>query len=401
MALNLLILTVILLVLVALWRLAHRLLGGPDLSRFDLPLNSRVDHRCRASEEHQQAVALHRQAAREVENVPRNQRLPALRRMMARGFMEPSLLSEPGYRIEPLDADGVPGEWVLAPHSDPDRRLLYLHGGSFVSGCPRGHRVVTTHLARVTGCSVLALDYRLLPEHSRRQQHDDCRSGYGWITRHGPSGPGPARELWVAGDSAGGNLALSLVAWVRDAGATRPMGAIALSPSLDMTFSSPSIRANLATDLMLGPGFKPFLWLPRLLVLLLIWRMNRILPHDPLISPLFGDLAGLPPVLIQASEAEMMVGDARRYVHKARAAGSAVELQTWPDVLHVWHLFAPLLPEAREAFEGIGRFVERCRAQAAVLDTRPHPRDHAQRPAPLPIAKPPAGPPAEHEQITG
>ena len=128
-----------------------------------------------------------------------------------------------------------------------------------------------------------------------------------------------------------------------------------------MTFSSPTFKSNLQSDRMLGPSLEWFLKMPRSIRLLLIGAINRTVPPNPRISPIFGDLAGLPPVLIQASEAEMMLGDARRYVNKARAAGSIAELETWPEMLHVWHLFGPVLPEAQEAFERIGRFVERCR----------------------------------------
>ncbi len=114
---------------------------------------------------------------------------------------------------------------------------------------------------------------------------------------------------------------------------------------------------------MLGPSLEWFLRTPRSIRLLMMWAINRTIPPNPLVSPIFGDLSGLPPVLVQASEAEMMLGDARRYVNKARATGSSAQLETWPEMLHVWHLFEPILPEAREAFERIGQFVERCAAR--------------------------------------
>jgi acetyl esterase/lipase len=220
--------------------------------------------------------------------------------------------------------------------------------------------VITTELARVTGAAVLALDYRLMPEHSRRDLIADSQAGYRWILDHSPAGSAPVRELFVAGDSAGGNLALMLIAWARDAGLPAATGVIALSPGVDMTLSSPTVKGNLNTDLMLGPSLGGFLKIPVSIRLLLIWTMTRMTPPNPLISPIFGDLSGLPPVLVQASEAEMLLGDARRYVNKASAAGSSAELETWPELLHVWHLFGPILPEAGEAFERIGQFVKRC-----------------------------------------
>jgi acetyl esterase/lipase len=352
-------------VVIVAWLLIQVLLKGPSLLSYDQPpLDSRAGSRDRASPEHQDALRLLEQASAEIRAAPRKQRLAVIRRVLARGFFEPPLLADDsGFQIREANADGVPGEWVLAPHADPDRRLLYLHGGSFISGCPRGHRVITTQLAQVTGASVLALDYRLMPEHSRRELIADCQTGYRWILEHGPNGLASARELFVAGDSAGGGLTLMLIAWARDTGLRAANGAIAISPGLDMTFSSPTVKSNLKTDRVLGPSLEWFLKIPRSIRLLIIWAINRTLPPNPLISPIFGDLSGLPPVLVQASEAEMMLGDARRYVNKARAAGSSAELETWPETLHVWHLFEPILPEAREAFERIGRFVERCAAR--------------------------------------
>lgn len=351
------------------WLLIRYFLKGASLLAYDQPmLDSRVGSRDRASPEHQQTLRLLERTSAEIRSARRQSRkewLAAVRRILAQGFCEPTLLTnESGYRIEVAAVNGVPGEWVLAPHSDPDRRLLYLHGGSFISGCPAGYRVITTHLARVTGASVLALDYRLMPEHTRREMIADCQTAYRWLLAQGPAGAAPTRELWIAGDSSGGNLALMLIAWARDAGLPAAKGAIALSPGADMTLSSPTLKSNLPTDPMLGPGLKWFLRMPQSIRLLMIWVMSRITPPNPLISPIYSDLSGLPPVLIQVSEAEMMLGDARRYVNKARAAGSIAELETWPEVLHVWHLFEPILPEAQEAFARIGQFVRRTGASA-------------------------------------
>ena len=353
-------------VLFIFWVLIQIFLNGSKLLTYDQPIDSHAGSRRYASLENQQALRLTEQVSAEFRAAPRRERLAVIRRLMAQGFCEPPLLAgDTGYRIEAVTAGGVSGEWVLGPHSDPASRLLYLHGGSFISGCPRGHRVITTELARVTGASVLALDYRLMPEHRRRELIADCQVGYRWLLDNGPDGPAPARELFIAGDSAGGGLALMLAAWARDQGVRAADGVVALSPGVDMTFSSPTLKSNRPSDRMLGPSLENFLRLPRSFQLLLIWAVNRMIPPNPLISPIFGDLARLPPVLIQASEAEMLLGDARRYVNKARASGTQAELETWPGMLHVWHLFAPILPEAQEALERIGQFVERCRALTA------------------------------------
>lgn len=351
-----------------IWLLINLYLGGPKLNAYDRPIpNSRATKRERASPENQEALRILEQAAAEMSSPPLGQRLEAIRRFMERGFCAPHLLEQDiGYRIQELDMNGMAAEWVLAPHSDADKRLLYLHGGAFISGCPRGHRAITTEIARVTGAAVLAIDYRLMPEHTRRELIEDCQAAYLWILDNGPQGAAPLRELFIAGDSAGGGLTLTLIAWARDNGLRAADGAIAISPSVDMTISSPTFKENKDTDYMLGPKLGLLLKIPRSLRLLLTWASNRMLPPNPLVSPVFGDLSGLPPVLIQASESEMMLGDAQRYVNKALVAGTAAELETWPEMLHVWHFFAPILPEAQEALERISAFVERCRALKSV-----------------------------------
>lgn len=169
---------------------------------------------------------------------------------------------------------------------------------------------------------------------------------------------GTASAVFVAGDSAGGNLTLSLINWVRDAGHRAPDAAVALSPLTDATLGSPSVRGNIATDPMLGPAFGPMARMPQWVLLWVGWLQTRIRPSDPLVSPLRGDLSRLPLVLVQASEVEMLFDDSRRYVNRAQAAGSPVRLQRWAHMVHVWQLFNPELPEAREAFAEIGKFLD-------------------------------------------
>ena len=268
-------------------------------------------------------------------------------------------------RFIAADAAGVAAEWVIAPGGDLARRTLYIHGGAYTAGSPLSHRSITARFAEVTGGAVLAIDYRLMPEHPRRAGIEDCRSAYRWLIENGPEGVLPATAIFVAGDSAGGNLTLSLIAWVRDQGLRAPDAAVALSPSADSTLGSPSLKANLPTDPMLGPIFKHLARLPRFALLWGAWLQNRIRPADPVISPLLGDLSHLPPLLIQASRAEMLVDDARRYARKSLAAGSPVRLQTWSHMVHVWQIFHPELPEAREAFEQIGTFLNAAAAADA------------------------------------
>ncbi|AHI28259.1 alpha/beta hydrolase [Marinobacter similis] len=257
-------------------------------------------------------------------------------------------------------ASGSPrGEWVIAPGAKPERRILYIHGGSWIAGSPKSHRAITDRLSRLTQACVFAIDYRLMPENRYLDGIIDCQRAYRWLLDNGPDGKASADFLVVAGDSAGGSHTLGLIAWIRDQGLQAPTAAIALSPSTELMLTSLGSRANLESDVMLGPTVKKMARIP---MPLLWWGTvlgMRVLPTSPMASPLRGRLHGLPPTMIHVSESELLLENAQRYVEKARAAGSPVELKTWPDMVHVWHLFTPLLPEAEEAFEHIGVFLNR------------------------------------------
>lgn len=257
----------------------------------------------------------------------------------------------------PVDAGGVPAEWVIAPGVDNTRRVLYIHGGGFIMGSPKSHRTITSKFSEIAGCAVLAIDYRLLPEYKHMDCVADCRTTYQWILENGPDGPGKITRLIIGGDSAGGNLTLSLVAWLRDNGLRAPEAVVVLSPLTDTTFSGDSIRNNENTDVMLKPIMRVLNKMPKFIKSWWVVWAHRIRPANPVASPLFGDLSGLPPTLVQASESEMLLDDARRYVYKACAAGSPVKLQTWTDMVHVWQIFDPDLPQAAEAWVEIGKFL--------------------------------------------
>ena len=257
-----------------------------------------------------------------------------------------------------VDAGGVPAEWVSAPGADSTRRVLYIHGGGFIMGSPKSHRTITSKFSEITGCAVLAIDYRLLPEYKHMDSVADCRTAYQWILNNGPDGPGKITQLFIGGDSAGGNLALSLVAWVRDNGLRAPEAVVVLSPLTDTTFSGASIRDNEDTDVMLKPVMRALNKMPKFIKSWWVVWAHRVRPGNPVASPLLGDLSGLPPTLVQASESEMLLDDARRYVYKACAAGSPVKLQTWTDMVHVWQIFDPDLPQAAEAWVEIGKFLK-------------------------------------------
>lgn len=161
----------------------------------------------------------------------------------------------------------------------------------------------------------------------------------------------------IAGDSAGGSHTLALIAWLRDQKLRQADAAIALSPSTDMTMTAPSNRSNIATDPMLGPMFGGLQKVP----LPVLWWFStatfRMRPASPVASPLRGPLHDLPPTLIQASDCEMLIDNARRYAAKAQAEGSPVELHIWQGMVHVWQIFGPMLPEADEAFDDMAEFL--------------------------------------------
>ncbi len=350
------ILFALLAIVAVIWAVTVYSLQGPDLSAFDQAAPLRSDKVPAPSPEHLSVVASLSGIAEIISSTPRRQHIAVLRRHMDTMFDSNTLSAQ----FTPVDAAGVKAEWVLAPGVDSRRRLLYIHGGAYTMGSPRSHRRLTAKFSELANAAVLAIDYRLMPEHPRRAGIEDSRSAYRWLLDNGPDGATEASAIFVAGDSAGGNLTLSLIAWIRDQGLRAPNAAVALSPATDGTLGSPSLKNNLATDPMLGPLFKSLTRLPRMVLLWGGWLAMRIRPCEPIISPVFGDLAGLPPLLVQASEMEMLLDDSRRYVAKAQAAGSPVSLQTWPHMVHVWQIYHPELPEGQEALAEIGKFLQAC-----------------------------------------
>jgi acetyl esterase/lipase len=335
------------------WAVTTFWLKGEDLAAFDGPTGQRFTNGSEPSTELREVIASLSGIRNTIHGVPFRERMAVLRQYVDDAFADRSIDAS----FTPAQCPDVPCQWVLTPGADDSRRTLYIHGGGFVLGSPKSHRTLTSRFSALTGGAVLAVDYRLMPEHRRMAGIEDCRAAYQWMLAHGPEGAGAPQAVFVAGDSAGGNLALSLIAWIRDQGLRAPDAAVALSPATDSTFASPSLRTNLRSDAMLGPLLGPLTRVPRSVLLWAGWIQSRINPRNPMVSPVYGDLSGLPPLLVQASEAEMLLDDCRRYVNRARAAGSPVTLQTWNHVVHVWQIFNPDLIEAREALDEIGRFL--------------------------------------------
>lgn len=267
-------------------------------------------------------------------------------------------ISDDLHMVSTVTATDEPrGEWVVAPGADTRRRILYIHGGAWMAGSPRSHRSITDQLSQVSEAAVFAVDYRLMPEYRYMAGVEDCRKAYEWLLSNGPEGKQEAQIMVIAGDSAGGGHTLALIAWLRDQKLRQADAAIALSPSTDMTMTAPSNRSNVATDPMLGPMFSSLQKIP----LPVLWWFStatfRMRPASPVASPLRGPLHDLPPTLIQVSDCEMLVDNAKRYAAKAQAEGSPVELHIWQGMVHVWQIFGPMLPEADEAFDDMAEFL--------------------------------------------
>ena len=257
---------------------------------------------------------------------------------------------EAGVQCLPVDCDGVPGHWVLAPGADPDLRVLYLHGGGFVSGSSDFYLPLGGHISAAAGCAVLLPDYRLAPEHPFPAGLEDCIAAYRWLLANGPAGPAPARASFIGGDSAGGGLTLSALLALRARGLPLPQAGICISPFADLTLTGESIRTQAETDPIMHPGCLPDF-------------VNRYLTpeqvRDPLASPIFGGYTGLPPLLIQVGQYEVILSDSIAVAEKARAGGVEVTLEVWEGMFHVFQSHDPLLPEGREAIEHIAEVVRR------------------------------------------
>jgi monoterpene epsilon-lactone hydrolase len=249
-----------------------------------------------------------------------------------------------GTRIEPVSAGGVRAEMVATESSDPHRHVLYLHGGAYTIGSPRLYRHFTWRLANAARARVLAIDYRLAPEHPFPAALEDALAAYRWLLGQGAD----PRRLAVAGDSAGGGLTLAALMKLRDEGAPLPVAAVAMSPWTDLALTGRSLHANAASDPMLIAAEVP--------------RLARFYvpeseARNPYASPLYGDPAGLPATFIQVGSDEILRDDAVRMAEKMKAAGCEVELQVWPRMPHVFQVLAAVVPEARRAMAEIARFL--------------------------------------------
>ena len=236
-------------------------------------------------------------------------------------------------------------EWVRPRAAHPTRVLLYLHGGGYVTGSLNTHRSLVGRLAQGCGLAALAIDYRKAPAHPFPAALDDARRAYRWLLRQGHR----PEDVVLAGDSAGGGLVLSLLLSLRDAGQPLPAAAVALSPWTDLVLPINVLRRVAREESLLLEALQIRNWGG-------LYAKNTPL-ENPLLSPTLAELAGLPPLLVQVSDAEVLYDDVLRFAGKARAAGVPVTLQVFEGLVHWWHLFWRVVPEARQALDQVAAFV--------------------------------------------
>ncbi len=268
-----------------------------------------------------------------------------IERMRAMTSRPRSLKIPAGWRLRPTETAPLKGEWIEPVGAgSAQRTVLYFHGGGYFFCSPATHRSIGLALATGAEAQLFSLDYRLAPEHLYPAALDDAVAAYRALLAQGI----PANRILLGGDSAGGGLALATLLALKAAGDTLPAGAVLFSPWTDLAATGETLVTNDRSDVMFyGSGVR---------------EGGRVYlgdadPTDPLASPLYGDFAGLPPLFIQASDAEVLLDDSRRVAEKAKAVGVRVDFRAWPRLPHVWQIFTPMLPEARAALADASRFI--------------------------------------------
>lgn len=248
-------------------------------------------------------------------------------------------------KLSAVDLDGVPGEWSIAPGSDANRVLMFFHGGGYCSGSIASHRRMVTEAGRYAGARTLAVGYRLAPEHPFPAAFDDALVAWRFLRRQGIAAP----RIAVGGDSAGGALTAALINRLRASGDEQPACAWLVSPWTDLTMSGSTMASKDSVD--------PLIHKPYLEELAIAYLPRTLDRKDPRVSPLFADLRGFPPVLVQVGSDETLLDDAVRFAAAAGAADVAVTLEIWPRMIHAWPLWNARLEAGRRALAIAGAFI--------------------------------------------
>lgn len=245
-----------------------------------------------------------------------------------------------------VSAGGVDGEWIVPADAPPEKAILYFHGGGFRLGSVTSHRDMIARLADASGLRVLAINYRLAPEHRFPAALDDANTAYAWMLKQGCR----PENIVLVGDSAGGNLVLTLLLSLRDRGERLPAAGAVMSPWTDLAASGESFQSRATAD--------PIHQRSMILALAKGYMREGGDPLDPLVSPLYADLSGLPALLVHAGDRETVRDDATMLAERAVAAGVDVELKIWDGMIHVFQMF-PEIPQAREAIADIAAFLRK------------------------------------------
>ena len=250
----------------------------------------------------------------------------------------------PDVTVEAVVAQGVPAEWTRTTTANPDQVLLFLHGGGYVSGSLASHRHVVAQVGREAGVRTFALGYRLAPEHPFPAALEDTLAAYRYILDSGIS----PNQIVLAGESAGGGLALATALSLREAGTPLPCCLWLSSPWVDLALTGSTLTSKAAVDPLLSRTY---------LAEVAAAYLSGADPNASLVSAIHADLSGFPPMLIQVGSAEVLLDDALRLAGVASAADVAVTLQVWPHMIHAWHLFYPEVEEGRLALREAGSFI--------------------------------------------
>jgi len=250
-------------------------------------------------------------------------------------------------RLEAADLDGVRAEWSIVPGGDPSRVLIFFHGGGYCSGSIVSHRRMVTEAGRAGGLRTLAVGYRLAPEHPFPAAFDDALTVWRRMRKDGYA----ANRIAVGGDSAGAGLTLALAGELKRAGEELPGCLWLASPWTDLTLSGATLATKAAIDPLIHKEY-----LEELAQAYLPDGMDR---KDPRVSPLYADLGGLPPTLIQVGSAETLLADSTRFAAAAGAADASVTLEIWPHMIHAWALWNARLEQGRRALASAGAFLRR------------------------------------------
>lgn len=250
-----------------------------------------------------------------------------------------------GVSFEKTDCDGIPAEWARPENLKSKGVILYLHGGAYAMGSIATHRALCANIAIASNTNCLSIDYRLAPENPYPCAIEDSVKAYHWLVKQGYA----ANKIVIAGDSAGGGLAIATLLKLKEDNIELPGAAVCLSPWLNLENDGSSVDTLSEKD--------PMIDVAAMDVFALHYAPKEKL-KDHLISPIHGDYEGFPPIYIQASKSEILYDDTLVFEKKATAAGVKLKIDTWNKTVHVWQIFAFFLPEAKKAIKKIGAYIE-------------------------------------------